>query len=177
VTSEAEGGKLSDATQYCGGPGVNSYKITEFDNKNWKDSRAINVYYVSKAIPDRVRGIQCGFGIFLSDTPPPDLETLAHEFGHALGLQHPFLGNVDRRAIGDPEKWLLAQKNIMFSGGVGRSELTKGQCFRCYMNKSSKVRELNVYTPPGGKDEDRHCKDDGPKNNCIDIGETVTNPQ
>jgi hypothetical protein len=147
----------------------------KFNDEHWKDSSAINVYFVSEVTH---KASHCGLGIFLSERRTP--ESLAHEIGHDLGLEDALfeideltkirLGGLSRAEL---ENWGLAQENLMFSGGVKRTELTKGQCFRCYMNESSKVRTLVKQLDPWGKTRD--CR--GPKSNCIDIGSIVTTPQ
>jgi len=93
----------------------------------------LNVYYVDSLGP--VRGGYCGGNVILIPKRPT-IETLAHEFGHALSLEH-FLPN-QAKGLG------LSMNNVMVTGGSKRTKLTKGQCFRCNFNKSSFVKQKNI---------------------------------
>lgn len=111
----------------------------------------INVYYIAEAknqLNQTGRGAWCGSKVLvpspteddkntiLVSTGLADNETLAHEVGHALTLDHtnPFPS--------------IPNTNLMNSGGLSRDSLTEGQCFRCNVNDESAVNRLHVRIGP-----------------------------
>jgi hypothetical protein len=92
---------------------------------------AINVYYTTVPPDYRAyRGLTCpgGRALFVYGAARP--ETLAHELGHALGLD-----DWDRPS---------ASPNVMTGGIPGVRHLTKGQCFAMSAAKKSIVNSLDV---------------------------------
>lgn len=139
-------------------------KSGNFESQGWKDSGAINAYYVSNV--GRHSGSHCGYGVFVGERHTP--ETLAHEIGHELGLED---AQLERD---EANNHLLSLNNLMFSGQHYRTALTNGQCYRCYMNPSSKLRTLPVrHSQPMPKERDCQGRI-GPEKNCIDVGRMVS---
>lgn len=140
-------------------------KYQQLVDKKWRDSRSVNVYYVSDFANHR--GSHCPGGeIFVG--PDRDQETLAHELGHALGLNDALdeLRDAHVNTL-DAARRLLTADNLMISGGSNRAVLTQGQCYRCSVNETSAVITL---APPESNPTTRDCTGRlGPKQNCVDV--------
>lgn len=83
------------------------------------DVDRLNVYYLRNV---GARGWYCGNNTILIGSNA-DNESLAHELGHALSLEH------TNRTVGFPTT------NLMVTGGVGRDSISEGQCFRANVNE------------------------------------------
>ena len=93
----------------------------------------INVYYVNGAFT----GLNCiaDRNIIVIGTTA-QVETLAHEIGHTFSLDH------TNATVGIPAG------NLMVGGGVNRTNITEGQCFRCNVDVTSVLNTNGVRTGP-----------------------------
>jgi hypothetical protein len=161
---EAKEADLSDVHCPEEGDFLKHQKLHD-ERKDWIDSSTVNVYYVSDFA--KHRGSHCPGGeIFIG--PDRDLETLAHELGHALGLND---ADVELKEAHvetlDAARRLLTMDNLMISGGNNRAVLTQGQCYRCNLNQTSPVTTL---ASPQLKPTTRDCTGRrGPKEDCVDV--------
>jgi hypothetical protein len=127
------------------------------------EGNRLNVYYldqVGNLSPPK--GVWCTGGyedMILISAKISDHESLAHEFGHALGLERHAnryeegRGNLSADFDGDG-KPDFAQDNLMWAAGTQeRKKLSKGQCFRCNVHTASYLhwRQPPLATLPGRK--------------------------
>jgi hypothetical protein len=104
------------------------------------DPGKLNVYYVE--LPTGFRGDWCGSadgGATILIGRTADLETLAHELGHAFSLGH--VDNEDYNLDGVDD---FDGSNVMWPGGTGRKWLSEGQCFYSNVSEFSAVNFLGV---------------------------------
>ena len=118
-------------------------------NSAYYQEHALNFYYVSAINhPDDPIGWNCVDAgapnqIYVSMSSRT-ITTLAHEIGHALGLQIPFDGHINTL---DADGNVIAMRgfgpdsalNLMWSWGVGRDVLTLGQAYRMSVERNSWV--------------------------------------
>jgi hypothetical protein len=121
---------------------------------NFYNAGQINVYYVNGAF----RGLTCiaDLNIIVIGTTAT-IETLAHEFGHSLSLDH------TNAVAGIPAA------NLMVGGGTNRTNITEGQCFRCNMNPNSVLNTNGVRIGAT-----RNCPDATTNTRCPDITYDIT---
>jgi hypothetical protein len=112
-------------------------------NANLFNGGQINVYYAA-AQWNGINGFACGDD-FIAMTPATP-ETLAHEIGHSLSLEH----------------YAAANTNIMWRFGIaGRNNFTIGQVFRMNLNSTSSMNTLNVRSGAT-----RNCPDNTTNATC-----------
>lgn len=111
---------------------------------NLFNNNQINIYYAAWT---GANGFACGDDFIAMTAATP--ETLAHEFGHSLDVDHYYASNT----------------NIMWWTGItGRNNFTVGQIFRMNMNSGSCLNTLNVRNGPT-----RDCPHITISNLCPDI--------
>ncbi len=117
--------------------------------------KGINVFYVDG--PSDVQGQTCldGSSAVILITLWSGNETLAHELGHALSLQHTNWTS--------SQPWLngMPQDDLMNSPSTYPAELTIGQCFRANVNDVSRLNTLPVRT-----EATRSCPDSTTGDTC-----------
>ncbi len=101
----------------------------------------LNVYYVERVKGD-LNGAYCNWfdgsidpNVIYISISSSQLPTLAHELGHAFGLQHTGANGV--AAYKENGNWLIGADNLMWAGGVDKRALTLGQAFRINLDKAS----------------------------------------
>jgi hypothetical protein len=134
----------TDDTQMCGGAWINALRTSAFFTAG-----RLNIYYLNAAMPG-ARGLNCtGDQNIMVIGTTGDNESTAHELGHSFTLGH------SNSVTGIPGT------NIMVTGAVGRTEFTKGQCFRMSLNQASTLNTNLVRTG-----WIRNCPDNGTNNQC-----------
>lgn len=106
----------------------------------------LNVYYANVV---GLNGFACNDGEVIFMSPTANNETLSHEVGHALDMDH----------------YGASNDNIMWSVGIaGRDNFTIGQAFRMNLNPGS---ALNLFAPRAAFT--RNCAHATINANCPDI--------
>jgi hypothetical protein len=113
---------------------------------NIHHANQLNVYYVNVT---GLNGFACNDGEVIFMSPTANNETLSHEIGHALEMDH----------------YAASNGNIMWSVGIaGRDNFTIGQAYRMNLNPSS---ALNLFGPRSGFT--RNCAHTTISADCPDI--------
>ena len=112
----------------------------------------LNVYYVP-SLPNWLTGAYCNWfddgidpNVIYISINSSQLPTLAHELGHAFGLQH--TGAYGVAKYKEDGNWLIGWDNLMWAGGVAKSTLTLGQAFRINLDKVSMLNRNGTRVGP-----------------------------
>jgi hypothetical protein len=123
------------------------------------DPRFVNVYYV-KAIEGWYRGYNCfesgaGNVVYVSLTGTPEVNTtLAHELGHAFGLQRS-VGHINPGEFGATSSFVTPEQNLMYNTTLlsiagAQRKFSLGQAYRMNVAWTSWINQPVVYGTTAG---------------------------